>query len=72
MVGIFIWHELLPKTAYNYSNPLVMGEVVVVFMIFANMDFKNKIVNMIAPASFTCFLIHGFFGRVKENDNNRG
>lgn len=58
---IFIWYEILPKSAYNYSSPLVILEACIIFMIFARMNFKHKFINIIAPASFTCFLIHGYF-----------
>lgn len=61
VIAVFIWHEILPKTAYNYSNPLVIFEACVIFMLFAKMNFKQRIINIIAPASFTCFLIHGHF-----------
>ena len=55
---IYIWHALLPDTAYNYSNPLVIIEAILILMFFAKNDFSNNIINFIAPASFTCFLIH--------------
>ncbi len=60
-VSIFIWHELLPKTAYNYSNPFVIIEASAIFILFARLNFKHRLINIIAPASFTCFLIHGHF-----------
>ena len=59
-IAVFMWHEILPKTAYNYSNPLVIFEASVIFMLFARMQYKQRFINFIAPASFTCFLIHGY------------
>ena len=61
LISIFIWHELLPKTSYNYSNPLVILEACAIFMLFSKMNFRNRFINFVAPASFTCFLIHGYF-----------
>ena len=61
IVAIFIWHEILPKSAYNYSSPLVILEACIIFMMFAKMDFKQRFINFVAPASFTCVLIHGYF-----------
>ena len=42
-----------------YSNPFVIIESIIIFLLFSKNQFKNKLVNTIAPASFTCYLIHG-------------
>lgn len=58
IVAITLWHMILPDTAWMYSNPLVIFEAVIVFVVFAKMEFHNKVINAVAPASFTCYLIN--------------
>lgn len=70
VLGIYLWHEVLPKTAYSYSNPCVILEACLIFMMFGKMNFKNKTINLIAPASLTCFLIHGYFLDAIKNSMN--
>ena len=57
MAGIYLWDSVLPKTAWMYCNPLVIIEAVVLFRAFESMRFRSRIINTIAPASLTCFLI---------------
>ena len=46
-------------TAWNYENPLVISESVIIFLIFKNAKIKNsKIINKLAAASFPSYLIH--------------
>ncbi len=46
-------------TGWNYENPLVISEAVLLFMIFKNAHIKqSKIINRIAAASFPSYLIH--------------
>lgn len=63
---IFLWAiatqrltRLELRSAWVYHNPLVILSAVLLFHIFKNMHFSNKIINNLAAASFTCFLIHG-------------
>ncbi|SFT54050.1 Acyltransferase family protein [Selenomonas sp. GACV-9] len=58
IIGIYIWHLFLPKTGYNYCNPLVILEAATLFLVIARLNFRSKMVNYIAPAAFTCYLIH--------------
>ncbi len=58
VILIYCLYGMLTNMAYNYSNPLVIMEACVILMLFAKFDFNNKLINFIAPASFTCFLIH--------------
>lgn len=52
------WRKVLPATSWMYCNPLVIAEGVLLLLLFERMTFRSKIVNLMAPASFTCFLIH--------------
>ena len=50
---------IFDTTAYNYENPLVIIEAVLVFLIFRNIDIgSNKVINKLAVASFPAYLIH--------------
>ena len=51
-------HRFLPGIAWSYSNPLIILEACVVFLLFARMRFSSPLINRLAPAAFTCFLIH--------------
>lgn len=57
---IYLWNALLPKTSLMYSNPLVILEACLALLLFCRMRFHSKWVNMIAPASFSCYLIHEY------------
>ena len=47
------------STGLNYENPFVISEAVIVFLLFKNMKIKNnKIINILAAASFPTYLIH--------------
>lgn len=58
VILIYCLYGILPNMAYNYSNQLVVMEACVILMIFAKFNFNNRLINFIAPASFTCFFIH--------------
>ena len=72
MVMVFAAHLITGNpysgnTAWNYEDPLVISESVLIFMIFAKMKIKNsKLINILAGASFPSYLIHinilEFFG----------
>lgn len=53
-----------PGFAWEYCNPLVILEAVCVFLLFKNIHFSSRIVNNLAKASFTCYLIHQVFFNV--------
>ena len=59
LAGVFAWSLLLPSTAWMYSNPLVMLQAVTLFMLFARREIKGQWICGLAPASFSCYLIHG-------------
>ncbi len=45
--------------AWNYDNPLVIIEAVLIFLIFRNMKIENtKVINTLSAASFTVYLVH--------------
>lgn len=47
------------KTAtYNYNNPLVLGIAACSLLIFLRFHFSSKVINEIARATFTCYLVH--------------
>lgn len=49
------------QNAWNYNNPLVILLTVFVFLLFKEIRFQNSMVNELAKASYTCFIIHGYF-----------
>lgn len=50
------------KTAWSYCNPLIITEAIVLFLIFKNIKTKpSLIINSLAKASFTVFLLHNSF-----------
>lgn len=63
---IFGWscmNELLQKnglrSAWVYYNPFVILLAVSLFIFFSKMNMKSGIINELAKASFSCFLVHG-------------
>lgn len=56
---LFLWRAFLPNTAFYYCKPLIIIEGVCVFLLFAKLHIKSKAINILAPASFSCFLING-------------
>lgn len=50
--------HFLPNTAFYYCNILIIFEVVCVFLLFAKLHIKSKVINLLALASFSCFLIN--------------
>ena len=69
LASIFTWSfieyhkfdQFAYGTAYEYCNPLVIVEAVLLLEIFSRMTFQSKVINVIASASFTVYLIHGYF-----------
>lgn len=47
------------RSAWEYCNPFVIIEAILVFMIFRSMNFKSKIINKLAKGCFFAFLLHG-------------
>jgi len=48
------------RSAWMYHNPLVILLAVLIFILFSSCAFKNKVINELAGASFTCFVLHGY------------
>ena len=64
MVLTFIWHEITgdyDAGSYSYQSPLVITMAVCWFMIFKNLHFRNRFINLLAKAPFAVFLTHEFF-----------
>ena len=63
VMGIFAWSSIeynmrWSTVSRNYDNPLVIALATMVFLLFSQMSFSNKVVNELARAAFTCFLFH--------------
>lgn len=55
----FIGESIDSTTAWYYDSPLVISEAVLIFLLFKNMSIKkNKVINILAAASFPTYLIH--------------
>ncbi len=50
--GIVTWH---------YNNPLIIVMSALVVKLFSEISFESKIINELAKATFTCFLLHEMF-----------
>lgn len=59
--GIVGWSICLPLTAWEYCNPLLIIQTVAIFVLCCKLNFKSKVVNSLAQAAFTCFLVHLIF-----------
>lgn len=55
---LYAWRAVLPNTSWMYCNPIVILEAAILFLLFERMAFRSRVINRIAPAAFTCFLIH--------------
>lgn len=66
---ITVWALLMPvpkgfglRSAWSYCNPLVVLGAVLMFELFLDLRMKNsKVINELARASFTVFLLHSLF-----------
>ena len=59
VLAIMAWRRFLPQTAWTYNNPIIILEACILIGIFGKIRLKSKVINTIAPAAFTCYLIHG-------------
>lgn len=57
---IALWSYFNEQTAWSYCNPFVVVEAVIIFLLFKNMKFKNKIINTLATSSFMVYLTHTY------------
>lgn len=46
--------------SFYYSNPFVVIEAISFFMLFANREFYNKIINWIASGTFAVYILHRY------------
>ena len=50
------------RTAWEYCNPLIILEAIIVFILFSRMNLgANKIINYLSEGVFTVFLLHTVF-----------
>ena len=69
VVLLVVWARVNDKTgfftersAWEYCNPLIIYEAVILFILFFRINLGvNKVVNSLAEAVFTVFLVHGIF-----------
>ena len=53
------WGYLAEPTAFEYCNPLIITEAVIVFILFNRIDIGySKIINILASEAFSVFLFH--------------
>ena len=55
-----MWSFFSQRTAWSYCSPFIILQTVLVFLLFKKIDFYNGIVNQLAKAAFTVYLIHGY------------
>ena len=58
---LYVWQLCNAQTARSYANPFVIAARVVTFLLFQRISIRSRIINTLAKASFTCFLLHDFF-----------
>lgn len=56
----FGYYFKIQVSCFEYCNPLVILEAIVIFLIFRNMTFKSEAINKLAKASFSVYLLHGY------------
>ncbi len=57
--GIREGKNIYDTIAWNYSNPLVIAQAALLFMLFKDINIKNnKLINTLAGASFTVYILH--------------
>lgn len=68
LIVLHIWHfadeifgKLPVSTAWEYCNPIIIIEAITVFCIFKSFKIRSGIINFLAKASFTFYLIHATF-----------
>lgn len=72
---IFFWSYLdkisgysVEPNAYEYCNPFVIIQAIIVFLLFSKIRIQNVVINKLSGACFTMYLLHGFaFGVIDVN-----
>ena len=54
LIGKIIWH-----ISFIYCSTILFINVIIFFMVFAQMNIKSKFINWTAKSSFAIYLIHG-------------
>lgn len=66
---IYLWYKienryflhtasLVEYNAFSYSNPFVLLISFLALLLFSKWSFKNRIINVLAKASFVCYILH--------------
>lgn len=62
VVILAIWSKFNEDTAWEYCSPLVIAEAIIIFLLFFRLPIGiNKFINGLAKASFSVYLLHGYF-----------
>ncbi len=60
-IVIFLWSLWDNSTAWEYCNPFVLLEAIVLFLLFIKIKIRsNSIINALSSASFMVYIIHAF------------
>ena len=59
---LMVWAMFNTRTAWEYCNPVIIFEAVIVLLLFLKIDIGvNRFINNLASGAFTVFLLHGLF-----------
>ena len=56
--ALFCWQLRFAPTARSYANPFVIAVGSMIFLLFKRVSIRSRLINTLAKASFTCFLLH--------------
>ena len=57
---------LVEPNAWEYCNPLVIIEAIILFCIFQSFCFKSLLINCLSKSCFTMYLLHGLAYRIMD------
>ncbi|MBE5860031.1 MAG: acyltransferase [Butyrivibrio sp.] len=66
LISLWAYADIMAKgvmpgdsVSYNYNNPLVVIETVLIFLLFRNMkSFESGLINYLAAGTFTTYIVH--------------
>ena len=70
LLCIYVWYNvekhtvlhnsvsLIDYNALSYSNPLVLALTFLLLLLFSKIHFQNKFINVMAKATFVCYIFH--------------
>lgn len=63
------WSLLYGNSAREYCNPLIIIEAAAIFLLFRQLHFYNRKVNILAESCFTCFILQNYIlGNIRIGD----